>query len=217
MTDNTELKRLAEAAQEDPNSPYLPCPVAFMNAATPSVVLALIAENERLKKLRSTTERDLAQELEVWRNGPSCWSCGDTGDVHDIVGEWRGQCDCNAAKLIDVTGERDQFKAENAGLKTGYEAYERVNAELKAEVARSTEREILQLAEIEALRIANTFLLPDAQRHRWLRANGYDMGSFHREHEHNDKAWFECLDDSAIDEAIAGEAIDAALGQGEQS
>ena len=134
MTDYTELKRLAEAAQEDPNSPYLPCPVAFTNAATPSVVLALIAENERLKKLRSTTERDLAQELEVWRNGPSCWSCGDTGDVHDIVGEWRGQCDCNAAKLIDVTGERDQFKAENAGLKTGYEAYERVNAELKAEV-----------------------------------------------------------------------------------
>ena len=30
--------------------------------------------------------------------------------------------------------ERDQLKAENAGLKTGYEAYERVNAELKAEV-----------------------------------------------------------------------------------
>ncbi|MGY2183303.1 hypothetical protein [Pseudomonas agarici] len=29
--------------------------------------------------------------------------------------------------------ERDQLKAENAGLKTGYEAYERVNAELKAE------------------------------------------------------------------------------------
>ncbi|WP_321354592.1 hypothetical protein [Pseudomonas extremaustralis] len=48
--------------------------------------------------------------------------------------------------------ERDQLRAENAGLKTGYEAYERVNAELKAEVARSVEREILQLAEIEALR-----------------------------------------------------------------
>lgn len=30
--------------------------------------------------------------------------------------------------------ERDQLKAENAGLKTGYEAYEQVNAELKAEV-----------------------------------------------------------------------------------
>jgi len=103
-------------------------------AAGPDVILALIAENERLKTLRSVTERDLAQELEVWRHGPSCWNCGDTGDVHDMVGEWLGQCDCNAAKLIDISSERDQLRAEVAGLKTGYEAYERVNAELKAEV-----------------------------------------------------------------------------------
>lgn len=157
MTDYTELKRLAEAAQEDPNSPYLPCPVAFMNAATPSVVLALIAENERLKKLRSTTELDLAQELEVWRNGPSCWSCGDTGDVHDIVGEWRGQCDCNAAKLIDVTGERDQFKAENAGLRTGYEAYEQVNAELKAENEALRDYLTLRVSEMPRDRLRETF------------------------------------------------------------
>ncbi|MEX2901333.1 hypothetical protein AB3967_08385 [Pseudomonas rhodesiae] len=32
-----------------------------------------------------------------------------------------------------VIDERDQLRAEVAGLKTGYEAYERVNAELKAE------------------------------------------------------------------------------------
>lgn len=106
----------------------------FIAAANPAAVLALIAENERLKTLRSVTERDLAQELEVWRHGPSCWNCGDTGDVHDMVGEWLGQCDCNAAKLIDISSERDQLRAEVAGLKTGYEAYERVNAELKAEV-----------------------------------------------------------------------------------
>ncbi|MCK9740041.1 hypothetical protein LT697_00590 [Pseudomonas syringae pv. syringae] len=40
-------------------------------------------------------------------------------------------------KFIDwiwaLKNERDQLKAENAGLKTGYEAYERVNAELRAE------------------------------------------------------------------------------------
>lgn len=81
------------------------------------VALELLAESERLKTLRSTTERDLAQELEVWRHGPSCWNCGDTGDVHDIVGEWRGQCDCNAAKLIDVASARDQLKAENEALR----------------------------------------------------------------------------------------------------
>ena len=32
-----------------------------------------------------------------------------------------------------LKSERDQLRAEVAGLKTGYEAYERVNAELKAE------------------------------------------------------------------------------------
>ena len=83
----------------------------------------LKAENERLKTLRSTTERDLAQELEVWRHGPSCWNCGDTGDVHDMVGEWRGQCDCNAAKLIEVASERDQLKADNEALRKDAERY----------------------------------------------------------------------------------------------
>lgn len=38
------------------------------------------------------------------------------------------------AGMENVAQQRDQLKAENAGLKTGYEAYERVNAELKAEV-----------------------------------------------------------------------------------
>jgi hypothetical protein len=83
------------------------------------VALELLAENDRLKTLRSTTERDLAQELEVWRHGPSCWNCGDTGDVHDIVGEWRGKCDCFAAQLMDATQERDQLKAENEALRNG--------------------------------------------------------------------------------------------------
>ncbi|MFI8372702.1 hypothetical protein ACIGCH_01160 [Pseudomonas helleri] len=106
----------------------------FLGAMTPGAVLALIADNERMKTLRSKTEREFAQELEVWRRGPSCWNCGDTGDVHDIVGEWRGKCDCFAAQLIDATQERDQLRAENAGYKTGYEAYEQVNAGLKTKV-----------------------------------------------------------------------------------
>ena len=160
MVDHFELKKLAEAAPEGPwfgpeyasgtsyvfdvdlgtllhyesiESEQDAC-LRYVAAANPSAVLALIAENDRLKTLRSKTERELAQELEVWRHGPSCWNCGDTGDVHDIVGEWRGKCDCFAAQLIDVTQERDQLRAEIAGLKTGYEAYEQVNAGLKAEV-----------------------------------------------------------------------------------
>ena len=65
--------------------------------------------------------------------------------------------ECNggtAQAAINLLDERDQLRAEVSGLRTGYEAYEQVNAELKAECARSTEREILQLAEIEALRKA---------------------------------------------------------------
>ena len=51
MTDNTELKRLAEAAKNDPASPYIPCQAGFQNAATPEVVLALIKDLESHKRM----------------------------------------------------------------------------------------------------------------------------------------------------------------------
>ena len=37
------------------------------------------------------------------------------------------------SEMDEIVAERDKLKHENAGLMTGYEAYERVNAELKAE------------------------------------------------------------------------------------
>ena len=79
----------------------------YYAAANPSAVAALIAENERL-----------------------------SADCSSM----RGSLKANAVsikKLIKDGGraarERDQLRAEVAGLRTGYEAYERVNAELKAE------------------------------------------------------------------------------------
>lgn len=60
MTDYTELKRLAEAAKDDPDSPYIPCQVAFNDAANPAAVLALIAENERLEAEAETERMRLA-------------------------------------------------------------------------------------------------------------------------------------------------------------
>ncbi|UBM23319.1 ead/Ea22-like family protein [Pseudomonas sp. p1(2021b)] len=90
----------------------------FIAAASPATVLALLAEVERLAISRSKKERELEQELETWRHGPFCWTCGDTGDVHDITGEWRGECDCLSAQLINANRERDQFKAENEALRS---------------------------------------------------------------------------------------------------
>lgn len=45
--------------------------------------------------------------------------------------EWQAS---HHANYVAVAEERDQLRAEVAGLRTGYEAYERVNAEMKAEV-----------------------------------------------------------------------------------
>lgn len=106
MTDYTELKRLATRIVEVQTSQDVPISKLFddFDAATsPEVVLALIAENERLQKLIS------------WQ------------------GEGNNKVEVNAGPLMKHMDERDQLRAEVAGLKTGYEAYALVNAELKAE------------------------------------------------------------------------------------
>ncbi|WJM93424.1 hypothetical protein QDY63_11275 [Pseudomonas brenneri] len=110
MTDYTELKRLATRIVEVQTSQDVPISKLFDDfeaAACPETILALIAENERL-----------------------------SADCSSM----RGSLKANAAsikKLIKDGGraarERDQLRAEVAGLRTGYEAYERVNADLKAE------------------------------------------------------------------------------------
>ena len=106
MTDNAELKRLAEAAnavtgdasvdititsERGPNQAEIDAVTAFVGAATPSAVLALIAENERL-----------------------------SADCSSM----RGSLKANAVsikKLIKDGGraarERDQLKAENEALR----------------------------------------------------------------------------------------------------
>ena len=120
MTDYTELKRLAEAiSQKDIADPIESKRVMLVE---PAAVLALIAENERLQQ----REQDLSASVKYWFN-----ACGgkqfEAGVKH---------ADEAASKYIDEhwRRQRDQLRAENAGLRTGYEAYEQVNAELKAEV-----------------------------------------------------------------------------------
>ena len=97
------------------------------------------------------------------------------------------------AGMENVAQQRDQLKAEVAGLNTGYAAFEQVNAGLKAEV--------------EALR-------KDAERYRWLRIADW-WGSpmcVIRNSKDQAKLGSDCPSSDRLDAAI-----DAAMGKGEQS
>ncbi|CRM05038.1 hypothetical protein [Pseudomonas sp. 28 E 9] len=119
MTDYTELKRLADeliAANDLFNESPQDNEVGdvwslandrFTEAASPEAILALIAENERLRA-----------DCSSMRGSLKAYSATTKKLVKD---------GSRAAR------ERDQLRAEVAGLRTGYEAYERVNAELKDE------------------------------------------------------------------------------------
>ncbi|WP_434695188.1 hypothetical protein J3P89_18240 [Pseudomonas sp. Z1-14] len=180
----------------------------FMAAANPSAVLALIAENEELGRYLCT-----------------CRDCGGEGALH--TGDWHsyghmeppepvmekcGECDGTGLlgeiqDLYQVITDRGQLRAEVAGLKTGYQAYERVNAELKAEADSLTREADRQYTTIEAYR-------KDAERYQWLLKNASVI-----------------LDKKAAYQAVTGfikfdtmparteteSAIDAAMGKGERS
>lgn len=154
MSDHSELNRLAQRVIDiealDGGEPIGEAWGEFEAAATPAAVLALIAENEELGRYLCT-----------------CRDCGGEGALH--TGDWYsyghmeppepvmekcGECDGTGLlgevqDLYQVITERDQLCAEVASLKTGYEAYERVNVELKAEVEglRNLARELRWSAE----------------------------------------------------------------------
>ncbi|MFK7671792.1 hypothetical protein [Pseudomonas lundensis] len=172
MTDNTDLKRLAQRVIDiealDGGEPIGEAWGEFEAAATPAAVLALIAENERLHESdQEATElcdtlSVLLGEIAVAVRGPE--EPKSRHGFHDLpsrvktVVSERDQLKADNERLrADYAGlarfnpEWDraaaaqdsvrehmamvvQLKAEVAGLRTGYEAYERVNAELKAEV-----------------------------------------------------------------------------------
>jgi hypothetical protein len=115
MSQYDELKRLAEAAQYESNDTQrglIASTAAFFAACIPEQILALIAENERLHAMTETT-------MGVGSGEGSLFVHGDYDSI-------------KAAQAIVI--DRDELRAEVAGLRTGYQAYERVNAELKAEV-----------------------------------------------------------------------------------
>lgn len=97
----------------------------------------LKAENERLSTENSEIESAAITYIEDMQEAhrenarlTELFTVGMTLDGNlRVYGDWQ-----SVRKAQEILAERDQLRAEIAGLKTGYEAYERVNAELKAEV-----------------------------------------------------------------------------------
>lgn len=127
-------------------------------AANPAAVLALIAENEEYKAVAeqpaslnavpATEYAVLKRQFFALRNYALCkdklsgYYSRELEKLRGVdrsqsAGEIDAERDINEQltnDLLTVETERDHLKAEVAGLKTGYEAYEQVNAGLKAEV-----------------------------------------------------------------------------------
>lgn len=108
-----------------------------------------------------------------------------------------------------LLAERDRLRAEVAGLRTGYEAYEQVNAELKAE------NETL-IAAAQALRDEWRKDQVDAGRHRFARDCAYGALTLMEGKRVFVEMDYPSGEFSGCDQAYDA-AIDAALGQGEQS
>lgn len=171
-----------DVCDEDGNDYWHRDNLKFIAAANPAAILALIAENDELKavfeqpaslnakpadeygvlKRQFFALRNYAlckdklsgyysRELEKLRCVDRSLSAGEIDAERDINEQLTND-------LLAVETERDQLRAENAGLRTGYEAYERVNAELRGEVEalRTNHAEVLEA--LSALELANDAL-----------------------------------------------------------
>lgn len=177
-------------------------------------IAALIAENERLLAAISTPE-SVFINMKAGRIAKI--SLRSAIDLHGEV------INGDDAQQIEIA----RLRAENAGLKTGYEAYERVNAELKAEVDRLNEeydkawrhdlndkKNVQALAaEVARLSADSEALRKDAERYRMVR--GIASISAGRRHLVVKRLPVNGFGSSTARDFDA--SIDAALGQGEQS
>jgi len=156
------LAEAAQYESNDTQRALIASTAAFFAACIPEQVLALIVENEAmaglLKKFvdgehdqdENQAERHMyfteAQSMLALVNGeieghtivPDSAIKAIRGEVDQLKAELElaqhiGRLAYNFDGYKAVLDERDQLRAEIAGLKTGYQAYERVNAELKAE------------------------------------------------------------------------------------
>lgn len=148
MSDYSELKRLAEAATigdkpaSTPIKELIGAQDAFRSECRPEKVLALIAENERLT---------------AWRVSGGHLLKASNARLHEV-----------SVACATAEQERDQLRAEVAGLRTGYESYERVNAELKAESERIERNRDMWKGQVELQAKELTSMHKDAEQWRAL-------------------------------------------------
>ncbi|NMZ09284.1 hypothetical protein HBO37_28515 [Pseudomonas proteolytica] len=200
MTDYTELQRLAEH--------HLSLGHAY-TVATPAAVLALIDENERLERKNANQSESIREYQDLIMGG----------DVS--LGMLK-------ADIRVTTGERDQLRAEVAGLKTGYEAYERVNTELKAEneLARMRIKEMDLLFGRYILAMRSALIEEEhgkgpAAAMEWIYNSLAGPGELPPEGETDSQAYFDreivAVDNGMQDVMAFHEGRRAAMGKGEQS
>ncbi|WP_448693564.1 hypothetical protein [Pseudomonas rhizophila] len=131
MSQHDELKRLAEAATPGRNFDRLPMAGGGLKYECTgddgSLVLKVDHKNDEWGFVGDNGQAD--EEFFL-----ACTPAAVLALIFEndrLSGECEG-CPMRVAEELRI--QVDELKAENAGLKTGYQAYEQVNAELKAEV-----------------------------------------------------------------------------------
>lgn len=123
MADHSELKKLADAAPEGPwfGPEYAPGTSYVFDVDLGTLLAYESIDSEQDACLRYVAAANPAAVLAL------------IAEVERLRTA-EGDAMTYKAGMENVAQQRDQLKAENAGLKTGYEAYEQVVQGLKAEV-----------------------------------------------------------------------------------
>ena len=151
MTDNTELKRVAESANAVKSDVNITMAAGttqeevkavqdFLQLAMPKTILALITENENLVAWREGLLKERAAHI---RQRDQLKAENDRLIAENkqlILLECYGG---TAQAAINLLAERDQFKAENEELREANDKFSRRNGMLEENVQAMTETHVL--------------------------------------------------------------------------
>lgn len=169
-------------------------------------VIVLLASASRIRRQEANIDK-LRAENERLAKTADCW---DRLNVQNkaLSDSFRAERDQAEQDYKDVVGtielrdiEISKLRAEVAGLRTGYEAYEQVNAELKAEAEKlRKEREGKVLCDLELFETLRDSANTEADEHRQCMAT------------------YRPLRQASLDSVVKKcDELLAAMGQGEQS